>query len=86
MEHPFLKEKEWLLRYTLPFTRVPKYIIIHMVFLVTQVYFPRKGGNAYYSPGMILSGKGILVENLRTSFGSYVQCTESVEPRNVLVA
>jgi hypothetical protein len=84
----FLKEKVRLLRYTLPFTKVPKYMIIHMVFLVTQVmnYFPRKGGNAYYSPGMIVTGTGVLVDTLHIPFGLYVQSTESVEPRNSLAA
>ena len=77
-----------MLRYTLPFTRVQKYIIIHMVFLVMQVmnYFPRKGGNAYYSLGIILTGTGVLVKTLGIPFGLCVQSTESVEPRNSLAA
>jgi hypothetical protein len=84
----FLKEKVRLLRYTLPFTKIPKYMIIHMVFLVTQVmnYFPRKGGNSYYLPGMILTGTGVSVKTLHIPFGLYVQSTESVEPRNSLAA
>jgi hypothetical protein len=70
----FLKEKVRLLRYTLPFTKIPKYMIIHMVFAVMQVmnYFSRKGGNAYYLPGMIVTGTRVSVETLCIPFGLYV--------------
>ena len=45
----FAKEKIRLLRYMLPFTQVPKNVIIYMVFNATIVMnlFPRRGGNKY---------------------------------------
>ena len=70
----YTKEKVRLLRYTLPFTNVPKTMIIYMVFMATQVMnmFPRKGGNKYYLLQAIMTGRGVSVEDLRISFGSYV--------------
>ena len=46
--------------------------------------FPRIGGNAYYSPGMIMTGMGVLIEELRIAFGLYVQSTSSTMPHNSL--
>ncbi len=68
----FLKEKVWSLQHTLPFEKVPKYMLIHMVFAATKVMnmFPCKGGNKYYSPGAIMTEKGISVNDLKIAFGS----------------
>ncbi len=70
----FSKEKIRLLRYMLPFAQVPKNVIIYMVFNATIVMnlFPRKGGNAYYSPQAIMSGRGVLVQDLKIPFGLYI--------------
>ena len=46
--------------------------------------FPRIGGNAYYSPGMIMTGMGVLIEELRIAFGLFVQSTSSTMPHNSL--
>ena len=82
----FAKEKIRSLRYMLPFKQVPKNVIIYMVFNATIVMnlFPRKGGNKYYSPQAIMSGRGVSVEDLRVPFGSYVQVTNATMPHNSL--
>ncbi len=56
----------------LPFAQVPKNVIIYMVFNATIVMnlFPSRGGNAYYSPQAIMSGRGVLVQDLEIPFGS----------------
>ena len=53
----YLKEKVRSLRFNLPFTKIPKFMLIYMVFVATKVMnmFLQKGGNAYYSPGMIMT-------------------------------
>jgi hypothetical protein len=60
----YAKEKIRSLRYMLPFERVPKNVIVYMVFNATIVMnmFPRKGGSKHYSPQAIMSGR---VLNLR---------------------
>ena len=80
------KEKIWSLQFTLPFTKIPKFMLIYMAFAATKVMnmFPRKGGNAYYSPGMIMTGMGVLIEELRIALGLYVQSTSSTMPQNSL--
>ena len=71
------KEKARSLRYTLPFDKILKVMVIHMMFTVTIVMnmFPRKGGNAIYSPQMIMTGRSVTIDDLNISFGSYVQFT-----------
>ena len=75
----FGKEKVRLLRYTLPFEKIPKSMLIYMIFNVTIVMnmFPRKGGNAIYSPQMIMTGRTVTFDDLRIPFGSYVQFTNA---------
>ncbi len=70
----------------LPFKQVPKNIIIYMVFNATIVMnlFPRKGGNKYYSPQLIMSGRGVSVEDLEIPFGSYVLVANATMPHNSL--
>ena len=70
----------------LPFKQVPKNIIVYMVFNATIVMnlFPRKGGNKYYSPQAIMSGRGVSVEDLEIPFGSYVQVANATMPHNSL--
>ena len=50
--------------YTHIFKKILQYMIIYMVFATTKVMnmFPQKGGNVYYSPGMIMTGMGVLIE------------------------
>ena len=70
----------------LPFAQVPKNVIIYMVFNATIVMnlFPRRGGNKYYSPQAIMSGKGVSVQDLQIPFGSCVQVTNATMPHNSL--
>ena len=80
----YTKEKIRLLRYMLPFKQVPKNIIVYMVFNMTIVMnlFPRKGGNKYYLPQAIMSGRGVSVEDPEIPFGSYVQVANVTMPHN----
>ena len=59
-------------------------MIIYMVFAATKVMnmFPRKGGSAYYSPGIIMTGTGVLIDELKIVFGLYVQSMSSTMPHN----
>ena len=68
----YAKDKIRLLRYMLPFAQVPKNVIIYMVFnaMIVMNLFPRRGGNEYYSPQAIMSGRGVSVQDLETPFGS----------------
>ena len=80
------KEKTRSLRYTLPFNKIPKVMLVHMIFNVTMVMnmFPRKGGNAIYSPQMIMTGRSVTIDDLNISFGLYVQFTSTTTPHNSL--
>jgi hypothetical protein len=82
----YLKEKVRSLQYTLPYAKIPKFMLIHMVFVATRVMnmFPRRGGNKYFLPSMIVTGRGVTIESLRIAFGSYVQSTSINMPRNGL--
>ena len=57
-----------------------------MVFAATTVMnmFPRKGGNLYHSPGMIMTKMGVSIKELKIAFGLYVQSTSSTMPHNSL--
>ncbi len=70
----------------LPFERVPKNVIVYMVFNATIVMnmFPRKGGSEHYSPQAIMSGRGVSVQDLEIPFGLYVQVTNATMPHNSL--
>ena len=63
----FLKEKFRQLRHTLPFRQIPGVIIVRMVQVCTMTLnmFPRKGGSRHYSPSMIVTNKGVSMEQLR---------------------
>ena len=73
-----------MLRHTLPFERVPKYVLIYMVFAATRVMnmFPHKGSNNYYSPGMIMTEAGVSISDLKIAFELYVKCKNSAMPHN----
>jgi hypothetical protein len=82
----YKKEKVRSLRYTLPFEKIPKPMLIYKVFNVTMVMnmFPRKGGNAIYSPQMIMTGRSVTIDDLSIPFGLYVQFTSATMPHNSL--
>jgi hypothetical protein len=71
----YLKEKFRQLRHTLPFWQIPGVIIVRMVQVCTMPLnmFPRKGGSRHYSPNMILTNRGVSMDQLRIRFGSYAQ-------------
>jgi hypothetical protein len=74
----YLKEKFRQLHHTLPFKQIPGVIIVWMVQVCTMTLnmFPRKGGSRHYSPNMIVTNKGVSMDQLRIRFGSYVQVWE----------
>jgi hypothetical protein len=74
----YLKEKFRQLRHTLPFRQIPGVIIVRMVQVCTMTLnmFPRKGGNRQYSPNMIVTDRGVSMDQLKIRFGSYVQVWE----------
>ncbi len=80
----YSKEKIKSLRYMLPFAQVLKNVIIYMVFNATIAMnmFPRRGGNNYYSPQAIMSGRGVSLQDLEIPFGLYVQVTNATMPHN----
>ena len=80
----YLKEKFRQLRHTLPFVQIPGVIIVRMVQVCTMTLnmFPRKGGSKYYSPNMIVTDKGVSMDQLRIRFGSDAQVWEPSTKRN----
>jgi hypothetical protein len=80
-----VKERVRANRHDLPFTRIPKLMLIHMVFdCVTMLnFFPAKGGIAGISPKLLLTGVGLnKKQHFRQKFGSYCQVHEENQPRN----
>ena len=71
----YLKEKFRQLCHTLPFWQIPGVIIVWMVQVCTMTLnmFPQKGENCHYSPNMIVTDRGVSMDQLRIRFGSYVQ-------------
>ena len=82
----YLKEKFRQLRHTLPFKQIPGVIIVRMVQVCTMTLnmFPQKGGSRHYSPNMIVTNKGVSMDQLRIRFGSYVQVWEPSTQTNSL--
>ena len=74
----YLKEKFRQLRHTLPFLQIPVVVIIWMVQVCTMTLnmFPRKGGSKHYSPNMIVTNKGVSMDQLWIRFGLYAQVWE----------
>ena len=58
-------------------------MVLHIVKFVNG--FPRQGRVKYYSPGQIMTNRGLHADNLLLTFGTYCQVSEHVEPRNSLV-
>jgi hypothetical protein len=66
----FVKEKVRSLRHSLPFVHVPAIMVIRMVLHIVKFVngFPRRGGPKYYSPGQIMTGRGIHADDLLLKF------------------
>jgi hypothetical protein len=80
-----VKERVRAARLGLPFTRVPKTLMIHIVLSAVQMltHFPTKESIAGYSPRMLLTGSSLdYKKNLRLALGSYCQVHEEDAPRN----
>ena len=79
----FVKEKVRSLRHSLPFIHVPAIMVIRMVLHIFKFVngFSQQGGPKYYSPGQIMTGRGIHADDLLLKFGTYCQVSENVEPR-----
>ena len=73
-----VKEKFRQLRHTLLFLQIPRFIIVQMVQVCTTTsnMFPRKGGSSQYYPNMIVTNRGVSMDQLRVRFGLYVQVWE----------
>ena len=57
-------------------------MVLHIVKFVNG--FPRRGGVKYYSPGQIMTSRGLHADDLLLKFGTYCQVSEHVDPRNSL--
>ena len=74
----YLKGKFRQLRHTLPLRQILGVIIFWIVQVCTMTLhmFPQKGGSRHYSPNMIVTDRGVSMDQLRIRFGSYVQVWE----------
>jgi hypothetical protein len=74
----FLKEILRSLQHSLPFERLPAVMLVGMVQVVTPMrnLFLRSGGTRY-SPSMTMTENGVLMDQLRLKFGSYVHVAEN---------
>ena len=73
-----LKDKCRQLRHTLPFLQIPGVIFVRLVQVCTMTLnmFPRRGGSSQYYPNMIVTNRGVSMDQLRIRFGFYVQVWE----------
>ncbi len=78
----FLKEKIWSLCHSLPFERVLGIMVVRMVMHIVKFVngFPQKGDMKHFSPGEIMMGRHLHVNDLSIRFGTYCQVAENVEP------
>jgi hypothetical protein len=81
-----IKERVRALRFGMPFTRLPRLMVIHMVFQCTRLlnYFPTKGGILdTISPRTLLLGETLeYKKQFHLSIGDYCQVHENDTPRN----
>ena len=81
-----VKERSRATRHNLPFTRIPKLLMIHLVINAVKLlnYFPTKGGvSETLSPKTILTGETLdYKKHLRLQIGQYCQVHEEDTPRN----
>jgi hypothetical protein len=84
----FLKEKTRLIRHSLPFKRIPAFMLIRMVLHIVQFMkgFPQKRGLKHYPLSAIMTGAKLHMSQLQLKFGSYCQVAEDVTPCNSLAA
>ncbi len=83
-----VKERVWSIRHSVPFQKIPKIIMMHMVFYAVKLlnYFPAKGGvSEIYGPKTIMSGKIIDFKKFSPPFRTYCQVHEEKLPRNSLI-
>jgi hypothetical protein len=81
-----VKERSRSIRHSLPFNKIPKLLIIYIVFYAVQLlnHFPAKGGvSATISPKTIMSGETLhYKKHLSLQIGQYCQVHEEDAPRN----
>jgi hypothetical protein len=81
-----VKERCRAIRHSLPFQRIPKVLMIHIVFYVVKMlnFFPTKGGiSETLSPKTIMSGETLdYKKHLCLQIGQYCQVHEETHPRN----
>mmetsp|Transcript_37239 Transcript_37239/g.52594 ORF Transcript_37239/g.52594 Transcript_37239/m.52594 type:complete len:384 (+) Transcript_37239:225-1376(+) len=53
-----VKERVWVLCHSVPFTRIPKILTIHIVFVAVKIlnFFKSRGGSSIFSPWSIMLG------------------------------
>jgi hypothetical protein len=85
-----VKERSRATRHSLPFSRLPKLLIIYIVFTSVKLlnFFPPKGGiSETLSPKTIMSGKTLdFKKHLCLQVGAYCQVHEEELPRNSQIA
>ena len=83
-----VKERTRATRHSLPFTRIPKILTIHIVLNAVKLlnFFPTKGGiSETLSPKTIMSGETLdYKKHLSLQIGQYCQVHEEDTPRNSL--
>ena len=75
-----------MLQHSILFEGLPGIMVVHMVLHIVKFVngFPRRRGVKYYSPGQIVTDRGLHANNTLLKFGFYCQVSEHVEPRNIL--
>ena len=85
-----VKERTRSVRHSLPFNRIPRIMVIYMVYLVVKLlnHFPVKGGiSDTISPKTIMSGETLhYKKDFSLQFGQYCQVREEDTPRNSMKA
>jgi hypothetical protein len=85
-----VKERCLATRHSLPFERIPKLMMIHILLNVVKLlnFFPTKGGvSDTLSPKTIMSGETLYFKkHLSLQIGQYCQVHEEYTPRNSQVA
>ena len=81
-----VKERARAVRHSMPFNRIPKIMVIHLVLNVAKMltHFPSKGGiSTVYSPRVLMGGDRLdYKKHLPMPFGTYCQVHEEETPRN----
>ena len=84
-----VKERVRASRHDLPYPRIPKILLVHMVLECVKIlnYFPTKGSfSDTISPRLLMTGEGLDVKkHFRVLFGAYCQIHDEAHPRNSLL-